>query len=68
MTLYTTHCPKCKVIKMKLDAAHLNYTEVDDVNKMMELGIQSAPILEVGSERYDFMGALGYIRSLEAAK
>lgn len=45
--LYTTHCPKCKVIEKKLAQKNIQYIEVTDVAEMQRLGFQSVPILEV---------------------
>lgn len=57
ITLYTTHCPKCKVIEKKLAQKKIIYNEVSDVNKMTELGFKSAPILEVDGRIYNFKEA-----------
>ena len=43
--LYSTRCPKCKVIEMKLKQKGIEYEEITDVNAMLELGIKSAPML-----------------------
>ncbi len=47
ITLYTTHCPKCKVIEKKLAQKNIQYIEVTDVAEMQRLGFKSVPILEV---------------------
>lgn len=58
---YSTHCPKCKVIEVKMKQKYIDYTEVNDVDKMLELGIKSAPYLEVNGELLDFSAALKWI-------
>ena len=46
MTLYTkTDCPLCRVAKIKLGAAGVEYTNCSDINKMEELGIDQLPVL-----------------------
>lgn len=50
VTLYTTHCPKCKVLETKLDRAGVEYTQCEDLQKMLELGFKSAPVLIVNNE------------------
>lgn len=45
--LYTTHCPMCKALKMKLDKFKIQYEEGDDVDLMISKGFSRAPILEV---------------------
>lgn len=47
VTLYSTHCPKCKVLESKLKAKQIDFKVVDDVNLMLEKGFQSAPMLEL---------------------
>ena len=47
ITLYTTHCPKCRVLEKKLAQKNVQYNEITDVSEMQKLGIKSAPVLEV---------------------
>jgi len=54
---HTTGCPKCKVLKTKLDKAGVVYEVNDDVEKMKALGLMSAPWLGVGDELLDFGAA-----------
>jgi len=60
-TLYTTHCPKCKVIEKKLAAKGIEYVEVTDKEKMIQLGFKSAPVLEVDGRIYNFSEANKYL-------
>ena len=57
VTLYTTHCPKCKVLETKLKRAGVEYTESNDIQKMLEIGFKSAPVLVVDEEIYLFREA-----------
>ena len=50
VTLYTTHCPKCKVLETKLDRAGVEYNQCEDIQRMLELGFKSAPVLIVNDE------------------
>lgn len=61
VVLYSTGCPKCKVLKMKLDKKGIVYTENTDMDTMLALGLKSAPALEVGSELYDFNRAVKWV-------
>ena len=47
ITLYSTNCPKCKVIETKLKQLGLNYNTITDINIMKQKGISSAPYLEL---------------------
>ena len=55
VTLYTTHCPRCEVLKKKLDNAGIKYAIVEDEKKMLDKGFTSAPMLEVDGEIMDFI-------------
>lgn len=66
--LYSTGCPKCAVLKEKLDSKKINYEEISDVGIMQEKGIMSVPVLMVDDKRYDFASANDYINNLEGAK
>lgn len=62
MKLYTTGCPQCKVLKAKLDIAGMNYEVIDDVDLMRQLGIASAPVLEVDGLSLNFARAIEWIK------
>ena len=55
--LYTTHCPRCRVIEKKLAQKKIEYEEVTNMDKMLKLGFTSAPMLEVDGKVYDFRDA-----------
>ena len=57
VTLYTTHCPKCKVLEKKLNSKNINYNEVTDTNIMISKGFTSTPMLEVDGTIMDFSQA-----------
>lgn len=45
ITLFTTHCPRCKVLEAKLAQKGVTYDEVTDIAEMEKLGIMSVPTL-----------------------
>lgn len=61
ITLYTTHCPKCNVLKSKLDSKNIEYKIVEDVDTMQNKGFSSAPVLEVDNETLDFVNAIKWV-------
>ena len=66
MKLYTTHCPKCKVLETKLNQKNIKYEEIDDINIMQEKGFDTLPILELdNNDLLDFVRANKYINNLE---
>ena len=49
VTIYTqTTCPKCGVLKKKLDLKNIEYNECQDTKTMEELDIAEIPVLQVG--------------------
>lgn len=65
--LYSTGCPRCGVLKRKLDEAKVAYTVIDDVDEMLKLGLRTAPALEVDGKLMDFTEAIRYVGSREGA-
>ena len=55
--LYTTHCPKCKVLERKLQMAGVEYVQIDDTKSMLDKGFKSAPVLDVDGKIYLFKEA-----------
>ena len=65
VTLYTTHCPKCKVLEKKLNSKNINYNEVTDTNIMISKGFTSTPMLEVDGTIMDFSEANKWVNEQE---
>lgn len=61
VVLYSTGCPKCNVLKKKLDATKIEYEICDDVDVMEQKGFMSAPMLEVDDVVMDFGLAVKWI-------
>ena len=64
IVLYTTYCPKCKVLEKKLQQKNLVYEEVTDIDVMTEKGLMSVPVLEVDGEIMDFKAASDWINTI----
>ena len=61
ITLYSTHCPRCRVLETKLTQKNIEFNVVTDINKMESLGIQSVPILEVNDKLLSFTDAIAWV-------
>lgn len=61
VTLYTSGCPMCKVLKSKLDKKGIDYEVVDDIETMKAMGFMSVPKLDVDGTIYDFKEAVNWI-------
>ena len=62
IVLYSTNCPKCKVLEKKLDSIGVDYTIVTDENLMISKGFSSAPMLEVDGNIMDFGNAVRWAK------
>lgn len=62
--LYSTHCPRCVVLKSKLNQKNISYKEINDIEIMKEKGYLSVPVLEVDNKTMNFKEAFNYIDSL----
>ena len=53
---YTSHCPRCKVLKMLMDNNSMEYIEIDDENVYMPIAkenkILSMPFAEIDGVVY----------------
>ena len=58
IVLFSNGCPRCKVLKQKLDDKQINYTISDDFDEVMNQGLQTAPVLKVNNEYYQFGDAV----------
>lgn len=62
--LYSTGCPKCDILKKKLDAKDVSYEIVTDTDEMLKLGMTAAPGLAVNGELMDFVKAVRWVNQL----
>lgn len=63
VTLFSTGCPKCKVLEAKLKQAGIQFRVVTDLDVIVAYGFLSLPILMTDGTRktYDFNQALRWI-------
>ena len=64
MKLYTTHCPKCMILKKKLDQKNISYEESNELDVLVKHGIRSVPVLDVNGELLLFDKAIKYVNGL----
>ena len=60
--LYEHGCPRCKVLKTKLDNSSIQYTTVNDVKVMEAKGFTEAPKLEVDGVVMGFKEAVDWLK------
>lgn len=63
ITLYTTHCPRCKVLKAKLDSENIDYEVVEGEEAIREKGFITTPLLEVDDKVLTFAEAMQWVNT-----
>ncbi len=66
VVLYSTNCPKCQVLKQKLDSKSVQYTVETSVDTMLSLGITQVPVLSVDGRLLSFSQANEWINAQNA--
>lgn len=59
--LYSTGCPRCSMIKRVLDSKKVEYTEINDIDKMTELGFTTVPMLDVDGDVMSYAKATKFL-------
>ena len=63
ITVYSTHCPQCKVLEKKLELAGFEFTICDDMDKIVAAGMKSAPGLQIDDNPVmNFKEAINWIK------
>lgn len=62
ITLYSTNCPKCNVLKQKLQSLSIDFEISNNIDELIELGFMEAPILKVNDEYLNFSKAVNWIK------
>lgn len=63
--LYEHGCPKCKILKMKLDQKNIKYKVITDISIMQAKGFMEAPKLEIDGVVMGFKEAIDWIKEQE---
>jgi hypothetical protein len=61
LILYSNGCPKCRVLKNKLEAKNIEFVESGNVEELIPLGIKSLPALKFGDKMMNFMAANDWV-------
>lgn len=59
--LYSTGCPKCNVLKAKLDNKNIKYDVVSNVDIIMSKGISTVPVLEIDGQLLEFKKSVDWV-------
>lgn len=65
ITVYSkVGCPKCRVLKMKLEKKNIQFSGCEDQDKMKEMGFMSLPVMDVDGTIMKFEDAVKYVNTL----
>ena len=64
MILYSTGCSRCKTLEMKMNKAGVSYTVIDDLDEIVEAGIQTVPVLYYKGRYLSFSEAMDLMNDL----
>lgn len=68
IVLFSTGCPKCSILKKKLEQKGIVYQENNSVEEMLGLGITQVPVLKIGSRLLEFADANDWVNKQEGAE
>lgn len=63
VVLYSTNCPKCKVLEAKLNEAKIKHDIIEDPDLMMAKGFMESPMLEEDGFVMNFIEAVKWINT-----
>ena len=64
ITIYTTDtCPKCKILKKKLEGKKIDYKEVSDIEVLKSLDIYEVPVVEIDGNYLEFNEANNWVNN-----
>ena len=59
--LYSTGCPKCRVLEKKLAEKSIEYNLISDKDIMKEKGLSFLPVLEIDDRLLEFKDAVNWV-------
>lgn len=63
--LYSTGCPKCNILKKKLDEKNIKYDIISDIQTMIAKGMNLLPVLEVDGVEMEYKVAVTWVNNKE---
>ena len=63
--LYSTGCPRCRVLEKKLEAKGISYEIENDIDEIMEKGFSNVPVFVADGEVMDFTKAVAWVNEQE---
>ncbi|BED92186.1 MAG: thioredoxin family protein [Candidatus Improbicoccus pseudotrichonymphae] len=64
ITLYSTGCPKCKILEQKLNSKRIPYRVIRNKELIMGMRIKEVPQLQIGHEYLNFNEANSWVNGI----
>lgn len=64
VVLFSTGCPKCRVLEQKLNQKNIDFTLSDNIDEIIEKGFMTAPVLKVDDDYLEFGQAIKWVNQL----
>lgn len=61
LVLYSNDCPRCSVLKTKLENSKLDFKISNDMQKLIDMGFSTVPVLEANGVFMEFSEAFKFI-------
>lgn len=61
--LYSTGCPRCKILSKKLLEKGIDFKVCDDVDKMLSMGFVDVPVLSVDGDMMKYTQAISWVQN-----
>ena len=52
ITLFSTNCPKCKILENKLNQKNIDFVVSNDMQEIIDMGFMTAPVLKLNDLYY----------------
>ena len=63
--LYTTHCPKCKILEERLNEKKVKYEVIDNIEELQKMNFKSVPNLEIDGKIYNYLDSIRYLNKIK---
>ena len=63
--LYTTHCPKCKILEERLNEKKVKYDVIDNIEELQKMNFKSVPNLEIDGKIYNYLDSIRYLNKMK---
>ena len=62
IVLYSNHCPNCSILKAELQKAGIEYEECNDIDTMINMGLNEMPMLGVNGKLLTLQESISWIK------